>query len=258
MNYIDEITKQYWLWAPDLKHIIRSNAVKFAENEKKESVNLKLQRQTSNTLSEWKSVEQSQKKNLTALLKHSVLQSFLMSDMNNSSALTEISTALKETKLTDLNSQVWDVSAECSKEISTSEITVFHESADCKFKMIKQFLQIEILKRQQKNDDFNLNESATKMSKTMLALTALEINNAQNISTSLIYVKAVKDSVWKKMWKNVIKAELTALAANDTWKKIISFKNVNIIINKWMFKLKLHINDTLDKLKTRIVTRDFS
>ena len=124
--------------------------------------------------------------------------------------------------------------------------------------MIKQFLWVEILKRQWKNNDSDLNESATKMSKTMLALTALEINNAQNISTSLIYVKAVKDSVWKKMWKNVIKAELTALAANDTWKEIISLKNVNIIISKWMFKLKLHINNTLDKLKTRVVTRDFS
>ena len=60
------------------------------------------------------------------------------------------------------------------------------------------------------------------------------------------------------MWKNVIKAELITLAVNDTWKEIISFKNVNIIINKWMFKLKLHINDTLNKLKTRVVTRDFS
>ena len=44
MNYIDEITKQYQLWTSDLKHIIRNYAVKFAENEKKESVNLKLQR----------------------------------------------------------------------------------------------------------------------------------------------------------------------------------------------------------------------
>ena len=60
------------------------------------------------------------------------------------------------------------------------------------------------------------------------------------------------------MWKNVIKAELTTLAANDTWKEIILLKNVNIITSKWMFKLKLHINDTLDKLKTRVVTRDFS
>ena len=44
MNYVNEIMKQYWLWVPDLKHIIRSYAVKFAENEKEESVNLRLQK----------------------------------------------------------------------------------------------------------------------------------------------------------------------------------------------------------------------
>ena len=42
MSYVNEITKQYWLWASDLKHIIKNYAVKFAENEKKESVDLKL------------------------------------------------------------------------------------------------------------------------------------------------------------------------------------------------------------------------
>ena len=178
MGYIDEITKQYQLWASDLKHIIRSHAVKFAENEKGESVNLRLQRQTSNTLSEWKLVEQSWKKNLTALSEHSVLQSFLMSGMNNSSAFTEISTASEETELTDSDLWVQDVSAEHSKEISMSEITVSCKSVDCKFKMVKQFLQVEIFKRQWKNNNFNLNKSATKMLKTMLALTALEINNA--------------------------------------------------------------------------------
>ena len=52
MGYIDETTKQYQLWAPDLKCIIRSHAVKFAENKKGGSIDLRLQRQTPNTLSE--------------------------------------------------------------------------------------------------------------------------------------------------------------------------------------------------------------
>ena len=52
MRYINETMKQYWLWAPDLKHIIRSHAVKFAENEKGGNVDLRLSRQTSNTLPE--------------------------------------------------------------------------------------------------------------------------------------------------------------------------------------------------------------
>ena len=155
-----------------------------------------------------------------------------MSDLNNSSVLTEISIMLKETELISSDLWVWDVSAEHSKEISTSEITVLCKSADYKFKLIKQFLWVEILKRQWKNNDFNLKKFSTKMLKIMLALTALKINNAQSISTSLIYVKAVKDSVWKEMWKNVIKTELITLAVNDTWKEIISLKNVNIIISK--------------------------
>ena len=44
MNYVDEITKQYQLWVSDLKCIIKNYAAKFAENEKKESINLRLQR----------------------------------------------------------------------------------------------------------------------------------------------------------------------------------------------------------------------
>ena len=258
MNYIDETMKQYWLWVPDLKHIIRSHAVKFAENKKGESVNLRLQRQTSNTLSEWKLVEWSCKKNLTTLLKHSALQSFLMPDMNNSPALTEVSIMSEEAELTGSDPWVQSVSAEHSKEISMSDITALCESVSSELKMVKQFLWVEILKRQQKDDDSDLNESATKVSKIMLTLTALETDNAQSISTSLIYVKAVEDFVWGEMWKNAIKAELTALAANDTWKEIVSFKNVNIITSKWVFKLKMHINDSLDKLKARVVAREFS
>ena len=67
MKYINEIMKQYQLWASDLKCIIKSYAVKFAENEKRENVNLRLSRQTFNTFSEWKSVEWSCKKNISIL-----------------------------------------------------------------------------------------------------------------------------------------------------------------------------------------------
>ena len=144
------------------------------------------------------------------------------------------------------------------KQFLQVEILKLSKPVSSELKMVKQFLQVEIFKRRQKNDSSNLNEFATKTTRVMLTLTALETDNAQNISTSLIYAKTVKDSVWKKMWKNVIKAELMALAANDTWKEVVSLKNVNIITSKWVFKLKMHINDSLDKLKTRVVTREFS
>jgi len=43
MNYIKKITKQYLLWTSNLKYIIRSYAVKFAESEKKDIIDFRLQ-----------------------------------------------------------------------------------------------------------------------------------------------------------------------------------------------------------------------
>ncbi len=56
MSYSEKTTKQYLLWALDLKRIIKSHAVKFVENEKEDSVDMRLHRQTLNILSEWKPV----------------------------------------------------------------------------------------------------------------------------------------------------------------------------------------------------------
>ncbi len=79
-----------------------------------------------------------------------------------------------------------------------------------------------------------------------------------DILTSVTYAEAVKDSIWEEMWKNVIYAKLTVLTANETWKETVSLRRVNIVINKWIFKLKLNINEFLNKLKARLVARDFS
>ena len=51
---------------------------------------------------------------------------------------------------------------------------------------------------------------------------------------------------------------MIVLIANETWKVIIFFKNVNIVINKWIFKIKMHINDTLNKFKMKFVIKRFS
>jgi len=65
ISYVKKITKQYQLWALDLKCIIKSYAVKFAESEKKDTVDFKLQQQTLNILLDRKSVEYLQKKLIT-------------------------------------------------------------------------------------------------------------------------------------------------------------------------------------------------
>ncbi len=79
-----------------------------------------------------------------------------------------------------------------------------------------------------------------------------------DILTSVIYAEAVRDLIWEEMWKNVIYTELTVLTINEIWEETVSLRKVNIVINKWIFKFKLNINEFLNKLKVRLVTKDFS
>ena len=66
----------------------------------------------------------------------------------------------------------------------------------------------------------------------MLTLTTLEADNVLSIPTPLTYAKAVGDPVWGEMWKEAVKAELTALAVNSTWEEVVSPKDANIITSK--------------------------
>ncbi len=74
---------------------------------------------------------------------------------------------------------------------------------------------------------------------------------------SVIYAEAVRNSIWEEMWKNIIYVKLTVLTVNETWEETVSLRRVNIVISKWIFKFKLNINRFLNKLKARLVTRDF-
>jgi len=73
----------------------------------------------------------------------------------------------------------------------------------------------------------------------------------------IIYTETVKDSIWKEMWKNTIYVKLTVLTVNEIWEKIVLSKKINIVISKWVFKLKLNFNEFLNKFKTRLVTKNF-
>ena len=53
-----------------------------------------------------------------------------------------------------------------------------------------------------------------------------------DISISVIYAEAVRDSIWEEMWKNIIYMKLTVLTANEIWEETVSLRRVNIIISK--------------------------
>jgi len=66
-----------------------------------------------------------------------------------------------------------------------------------------------------------VNEFSIKMFKIMLALITLSADKKDsaikfNIFMFIIYTEAVRDSIWKEMWKNAIHVKLTILMMNET------------------------------------------
>lgn len=146
------------------------------------------------------------------------------------------------------------------------EVSKRHKESDNKFvvEQSKQFPLAEVsFKRQRKNENDSVKDQhIVKKFCVMLVLMTNEQEDNRDqrdveIHTLTSYVEAVRDFVWEELWKEAIEVELTALALNGTWKEVVPFKGVNIVTGKWVFKSKLQIDDKLDKLKARVVTRGF-
>jgi len=55
----------------------------------------------------------------------------------------------------------------------------------------------------------------------------------------------------------VINTKFMMLVINEIWQEEVSLKKINIMTSKWVFKLKMHVNNFLDKLKIRLIIKDF-
>ena len=81
-----------------------------------------------------------------------------------------------------------------------------HLDVNISIKKVKTFLCVEILKRRWKNNDTDFNKFMIKILRIMLTLTAFTVNDESNeylvrtdISTSLIYIEVVRDSIWEEI-----------------------------------------------------------
>jgi len=72
------------------------------------------------------------------------------------------------------------------------------------FKKVRTFLCVEILKWKRDNNNQNINKFSIKMSKIIIAFVALSVDEENfvikfNIFIFIIYIEAVKDSIWEEM-----------------------------------------------------------
>ena len=69
-----------------------------------------------------------------------------------------------------------------------------------------------------------------------------------------IYRDAIKDPRVEQ-WKEAMLTEIEALEHNDTWEVVQKPRDAKLLYSKWVYKLKIHADGTLESYKARLVAR---
>jgi hypothetical protein len=58
-------------------------------------------------------------------------------------------------------------------------------------------------------------------------------------------------------WRDAMEKEFSALQANGTWNLVPPVPSINLIDSKWVFKVKLHVDGSIERYKARLVEKGF-
>ncbi|KAF0721313.1 hypothetical protein Ae201684_019178 [Aphanomyces euteiches] len=71
-------------------------------------------------------------------------------------------------------------------------------------------------------------------------------------------VKEALNGQYAAEWTAAMKAEIDSLVANGTWILVDKPRGINLVTNKWVFRVKLNSKGEIDKFKARLVARGFT
>ena len=80
---------------------------------------------------------------------------------------------------------------------------------------------------------------------------------AKNINFDFVTYYEVKINFDSIEWIATMNKKINDLQIQNTWKLIKFSSNAHILDNKWVFKIKLNKNNSINKRKTRFVTKEF-
>ena len=80
---------------------------------------------------------------------------------------------------------------------------------------------------------------------------------AKNINFDFVTYHELKVNFDSIEWIAAMNKEINILQIQNTWKLIKPSSNAHILDSRWIFKIKLNKNSSINKRKTRFVTKEF-
>lgn len=239
LGYVDGTTKNYKIWAPDMRKEIVASTVKFSENEKGGAVDLKLEITSTQNKAPTRNPVGRPAHNQT-------MQSDPVQRMFSHIDIPRLSPEERE----QLESGIENPQKAPQTDIQSEQ-------------------PMPSRKRQREESETQDDEPVSKHLRALLGLeeqsdmdefeeTAMSASIKEYVPTPGTYNEAITDPIWGEKWQEAINEELNALSSNNTWEEVVPPKEANLVTSKWVFKAKYNTDGSLQKLKARLVARGFS
>ena len=252
LGYVEDTTKAWRLWAPDMQKITQSSNVRFSEYEKGGEIDLRVKiSSTPNTAPMRKPVGRPRQE-------------------IESTPQAELAPQVTETHV-EVRVPPPPLDAEQYIKIPDDDVSGLTEAA----KLSKPVSGTKRLREDDNEEE--LAPDAKHLRALMAKLMGADCEEVpddqvqdiidQAYPASIVkeevpipgsYNEAISDPIWGEMWKSAVKDELTALASNGTWTVTVPPDKSNIVTSKWVFTTKYNIDGSLNRLKARLVARGFS
>ncbi|KAL3571039.1 hypothetical protein D5086_028288 [Populus alba] len=67
-----------------------------------------------------------------------------------------------------------------------------------------------------------------------------------------------KDASQHLAWQQAMQDEIRALQSNGTWTLVPYYSSMNVVGSPWVYKIKRHVDGSIDRYKARLVVRGFT
>ncbi|KAI7159413.1 hypothetical protein KC324_g13609 [Hortaea werneckii] len=252
LGYVEDTTKQYLMWAPDMKKTIRvsANSVRFSEDERLDPQQLRIQIQTTpNEVPIRNPIGRPRHEELPVTRK---VLSHVEIPVNRTEWKATRPSEQEPRQAQEDNPFIVDKGTRSDAEPQPTENS----------------------KKRSREEDADDEEPSTKHIRAFFseicghdigsidaiewALSTIADDSSVKVTIPKTYEEATNDAEWGQLWKEAVDAEIRALAGNGTWKYVVPPKHANIVTSKWVFTVKYAISGMIEKFKARLVARGFS